>query len=261
MEEASLPVDADETEKIVSDALHNLDLSPDESVAILDFVEKELPDLQSPETTYFVLGSYRDPYIRRLRIVENKLNKRLSSYAFVMADLREIGLDRLPEFKIRFHLLAAHADYVVGVYEKDAGGEVTELGKIGETPYFEKSYVLPRDYHWMTAENFEGKADVVAAAIEIHRNDDLSAEETDERLESLVAEARKNGVDVSEEELTDVVEEREADGTASYSWVHLNEFRLFELHDRCQPWVTEPELRDSVEIVPTPSNHPGWETE
>jgi hypothetical protein len=261
MADSSLPPDADEIEAAVNEALHGLELEPHETAAILGFANRELPRLQTPETSYFVLGSYREPYVRRLRTVENELNKRLSAYAFVMGDLREIGFDRLPEFRIRFHLLASYADYVVGVYEQDAGGEVTELGKVSETPYFEKSYVLPRDYCWMTGENFDGKADAVAVAMAVSRNDDLSDDEKEDELESLAVEARENGIDVSRDELADAVAEREDDEVISYSWVQLNEFRLFELHDRCQPWVEESELRDSVDVVPKPSSRPDWETE
>jgi hypothetical protein len=259
MAEPSVPPNADEIEAAVDKALHGLKLEPHETTEILGFANEELPHLQTPETSYFVLGSYKKPHIRRLRKVENELNKRLSAYAFVMGDLREIGLGRLPEFRIRFHLLAAYVDYVVGVYEQDAGGEITELGKISETPYFDKSYVLPRDYCWMTSENFDGKADVLAAAMEIARNSDLIKSQKEDEFESLIAEAQKSGIDVSEEELADAVEEREEDDTVSYSWVHLNEFRLFELHGRCQPWVKESELRDSIDLVPTPGRHPDWE--
>lgn len=261
MADPSTPPNADEIETAVDEALQGLQLEPHETAKILGFANEELPHLQTPETSYFVLGSYRDPYVRRLRMVENELNKRLSAYAFVMGDLREIGLDRLPDFRIRFHLLAAYADYVVGVYEQDAGGEVTELGKISETPYFDKSYALPRDYCWMTGKNFDGKTDAVVAAMTIYENDDLTDEEKGEKLESLAAEARENGISVSEEELMDAVEEREDDEIVSYSWVHLNEFRLFELHNRCQPWIEESKLRDAVDIVPTPSSRPDWETE
>ena len=261
MADPAMPPDAEEIEAAIDEALHGLELEPHETASILGFANEELPHLQTPETSYYVLGSYRDPYVRRLRTVENELNKRLSAYAFVMGDLREIGLDRLPEFRIRFHLLASYADYVVGVYEQDAGGEITELGKISETPYFDKSFVLPRDYCWMTGENFDGKADVVAAAMAVYYNDDLSDEEKEDELESLTVEARESGVEVSKEELTDAVDEREDEKTTSSSWVHVNEFRFFELHDRCQPWVEESELRDSVDIVPTPSRRPEWETE
>lgn len=261
MADPSIPPNADEIEAAVEEAFHGLEVEPHETAAILGFANEELPHLQTPETSYFVLGSYRDPYIRRLRTVENELNKRLSAYAFVMGDLQELGLDRLPEFRIRFHLLASYVDYVVGVYEQDAGGEVTELGKISETPYFNKSYVLPRDYCWMTCENFDGKADVVAAAMVIYHNDDLSDDEKESKLDSLTAEAKESGIDVTKEEIDDAVHEREGDDVVSYSWVHLNEFRLFELHGRCQPWVEESELRDSVDIVPKPGSHPEWERE
>src|SRR6056297_578705 len=193
MAEPSVPRNADEIETAVDEALHGLELEPHETAAILGFANEELPHLQTPETSYYVLGSYRDPYVRRLRRVENELNKRLSAYAFVMGDLREIGLDRLPEFRIRFHLLASYADYVVGVYEQDAGGEITELGKISETPYFEKSYVLPRDYCWMTGENFDGKPDVVAAAMAICDNENLTDDQTEDELKSLIVEARESG--------------------------------------------------------------------
>lgn len=260
MEGSRSSLDVNELKQIIEDALQGLELTPDELASIIDFASSELTYLQSTETSYFVLGSYRDPYIRRLRTVENELNKRLSAYAFIMGDLQELGLDRLSEFRIRFHLLASYADYVVGVYEQDAGGEVTELGKISETPYCDKSYVLPRDYCWMTGENFDGKADVVAAAMAIYYNDDLTDDEKETKLESLAAEAQENGIDAAKEELTDAVEEREDDDVVSYSWVHLNEFRLFELHGRCQPWVEESALRNSVDIVPKPSSHPKWET-
>lgn len=255
------PPSSSEIEQIVDDALQGLELTPDEITAIIDFASSELTHLQSTETSYFVLGSYRDPYIRQLRTVENELNKRLSAYAFVMGDLREIGLDRLPEFRVRFHLLASYADYVVGVYEQDAGGEITELGKISETPYFDKSYVLPRDYCWMTNENFDGKADVVAAGMAIYYNEDLADEEKQSELDSLSAGARENGIDLPKEEVIEIVSERKDDEIVSYSWVHLNEFRLFELHDRCQPWVKESELRDAVDVVPKPQTRPKWESE
>jgi hypothetical protein len=236
MADPQVPPNAGEIEDAVDEALHGLELEPHETAEILGFANEELSRLQTPETSYFVLGSYREPYLRRLRTVENELNKRLGAYAFVMGDLREIGLDRLPEFRIRFHFLASYADYVVGVYEQDAGGEVTELGKVSETPYFDKSYVFPRDYCWMTGENFDRKADVVAAAMEVYYNDDLTDDEKEGEIGFLAAEAQENGIDVTKENLTDAVTERGDDDTVSYSWVHLNEFRLFELHDRCQPW-------------------------
>ncbi|WP_458190477.1 hypothetical protein [Haladaptatus sp. NG-WS-4] len=252
MDRASIPPNADEIKAAVNEALHGLELEPHETAKIYEFANSELPHLQTPETSYFVLGNYRPPYIRRLRITENELNKRIGAYAFVMGDVREIGIDRLPEFHIRFHLLAAYVDAIVGVYEQDAGGEVTELGKISETPYFEKSHALPRDYSWMTGEKMDDERDVIVAGIAIYENDELSDEEIKIELTSLADSARKNGIEVDSEELEDTIRTRIDDETetANYSWVHLNEFRLFELHDRCYPWIDEDELRDVVKNIP-----------
>lgn len=236
----------------VDEALQGLELEPHETAEILGFANREVPHLQTPEDSYFVLGSYRDPYIRRLRMVENELDKRLGTYPFLMGDLPEIDIDRLPVFRIRFTLLAAYADYIVAVHEQDAGGEVTELGKISSTPYFDRSTVLPRDYAWMTDRNIETVADLLAAAVNVYFNDDLDEGETRAELDSLVTRAQRNGVEVSREEVVDRIEEREdADEEAvSYSWVHLNEFRLFELHGRCLPWTDPEELRDVTDRIP-----------
>jgi len=169
-----------------------------------------------------------------------------------MADLSELDIDRLPVFGIRFNLLAAHADTIVAVYEQDAGGEVTELGKISTTPYFDKSYVLPRDDAWMTEQNLNTEADVTAAAATIYFNDDLDEATTEEELDSLIAAANRNGISLTTPDVIDRLEDREDSEQApvSYSWVHLNEFRLFELHDRCFAWSSPDDLRDVVDDVP-----------
>ncbi|OAQ51764.1 hypothetical protein HTG_15390 [Natrinema mahii] len=246
------PENAAEIMDRVDEALQGLELEPHESSEVLEFANHELPHLQTPETSYFVLGSYRDPFIRRLRVVQNELDKRVGTYPFLMGDLREIDIDRLPTFRIRFHLLAAYTDYIVAVYEQDAGGEVTELGKISSTPYFEKATVLPRDYAWMTARKLESHADVVAAAVNMYFNEELDSEAVETELDALVDRARRNGVEISVDELVEQIDAREdADRDAvSYSWVHLNEFRLFELHDRCFPWSIPEELRDVTDELP-----------
>jgi hypothetical protein len=246
------PPNAAEIMESVDEALQGLELEPHETAEILNFANQELPHLHTPEESYFVLGSYRDPYIRRLRIVQNELDKRLGTYPFLMGDLPELDFDRLPAFRIRFTLLAAHADAIVAVYEQDAGGEVTELGKISTTPYFEKSYVLPRDYTWMTEENLDTEADVVAAAATIYFNDGLDENATEEELDSLLSTARKNGIQLTRPDVVDRLEDRSdsEDAPVSYSWVHINEFRLFELHQQCFAWATPDDLRDVVDSVP-----------
>lgn len=246
------PPNAAEIMESVNDALQGLELEPHETSDILGFANRELPHFHTPEDSYFILGSYRDPYIRRLRIVQNELDKRLGTYPFLMGDLPELDIDRLPVFRIRFTLLAAHADTIVAVYEQDAGGEITELGKISTTPYFDKSYVLPRDYAWMTAQNLDTEADVIAAAATIYFNDDLDEATTEEELDSLITAANKNDIDLAKSDIRERLENRNdvEDAPVSYSWVHLNEFRLFELHNRCFAWSNPDGLRDVVDEVP-----------
>jgi len=252
MSEPGPPPNAQEIMDSVNDALQGLELEPHETSEILGFANRELPHLHTPETSYFILGSYRDPYLRRLRIVQNELNKRLGTYPFLMGDLPDIDIERLPVFRIRFTLLATHSNVIVAVYEQDAGGEVTELGKISDTPYFDKSHVLPRDYAWMTERNINTEADVVAAAATVYFNDDVDDEATTEELDRLVTTASKKGIDLTKSELTDRLDEREEtdDAPISYSWVQYNEFRLFELHGRCLAWSTPDDLRDVVEEIP-----------
>lgn len=252
MTSAGPPPNAAEIKEHVDQALHGLELDPHETSEILSFANEEVPHLQTPETSYFVLGSFRSPYERRLRTVENELNKRVGTYAFVLGDLRDIEIPRLPTFRIRFYIIAPYADTITAVHEQDAGGEVTELGKISETPFFEDSYVMPRDYAWMTDRNLETKEDVFAAAVRIALNPDIEEETVEQELETLVESAQSNGVEISIEALQDRIEEREEGGPelTSYSWVHLNEFRLFELHGRCIPWTDTDDLRTAVDKIP-----------
>ena len=246
------PPDTAEIQSHIDEALHGIELEPEETAEILGFANAEVPHLQTPETSYLVLGSFRSPYIRRLRLVENELNKRIGAYAFVLGDLPDIDIDRLPVFRIRFYIVASYADAITAVYEQDAGGEVTELGKISETPFFNDVYVFPRDYAWMTDRRLETETDVVAAANRIVGNDGLDDSDTRTELETLVENARSNGIDITLAEIEDRIEHRDEHGrdVATYSWVHLNEFRLFELHDRCFPWTNPMDLRSAVDRVP-----------
>ena len=96
------------------------------------------------------------------------------------------------------------------------------------------------------------KEDVFAAAVRIALNPDVEGEVVEQELETLVKTAQSNGIEISIDELRDRIEEREEEGPnlTSYSWVHLNEFRLFELHDRCIPWADPDDLRTAVEKIP-----------
>ena len=104
----------------------------------------------------------------------------------------------------------------------------------------------------MTDQNLDTEADVIAAAATIYFNDDLDEATTEEELDSLIATANKNDISLTTPDVIDRLEEREDDEQApvSYSWVHLNEFRLFELHNRCFAWSSPDDLRDIVDEVP-----------
>lgn len=85
MTDAGAPPNAAEIKDRVDEALHELQLTPDETSKILSFANEAIPYLFTPEQAYLVLGSYRAPYRRRLRIVENELNKRIGTYAFSLS--------------------------------------------------------------------------------------------------------------------------------------------------------------------------------
>ncbi len=154
----SVPPNAGQIMGAVRRALCNVDLTPTEARDILSWAQDELPAIyERDQTAYLVLGSYRSPYIRRVRSVSDRLNRRYGTYAFLIGDLDDIDVSRLPEFRVKFHLTAALADYITTVIEQDAGGEINELGKLSETEYFRKAYVLPRGYRWDTESNLRDR--------------------------------------------------------------------------------------------------------
>lgn len=99
-----------------------------------------------------------------------------------------------------FSLLATYSDYIVGIFEKESDGEAPELGEIDDPPYFDKSYVFPRDYAWGTDDNLDSKQHVIQAALEIAFADDLSEEEVQSKVDSLVDRERESGFDIDEQE-------------------------------------------------------------
>jgi len=261
MTDPSPPPDATEIMTVIHEAIGGIELEPGEKREIWRFTRRELPYLWSQRTSYFILGSYRDPYIRRLRAVQNELTKQLGAYPFIMGDLLELPTERLNTFDIMFSLLATYSDYIVGVFEKESGGEAPELGEIDDSPYFNKSYVFPRDYAWVTDTNLESKHHIIQAALEIAFTDDLSKDKAHSEIDSLVSRAQESGIDIDEREIWDVIGDRTDEGVdpVTYSWVHRNKFRKFELHDRCFPWTTEEELRTTVDELPSPTPRPEWE--
>lgn len=107
-----------------------------------------------------------------------------------------------------FCSLATYSDYIVGVFEKESGGEAPELGEIDVPSYFDKSYVFPRDYAWATDTNLKSTHHVTQAAIDIAFTDDLTEDEVHSKIDSLVDRAQESGIDVAEKEVWNVIDDR-----------------------------------------------------
>lgn len=254
----SVPPESGQIMAAIRRALRGVEIGPTEAMRILSWAHDELPAVyERDQTTYLVLGSYRSPYIRRVRSVSDRLNRRYGTYAFLIGDLADVDVPRLPEFRVKFHLTAALADYVAAVLEQDAGGEINELGKLSETAYFEKAHVLPRGYHWETESNLSDTQDVFLAAAQIATAEDTDEETKRTELEDLVDRAREADIELTVDELTSWLADHDPEVPA-YSWVHLNDFRLFELRGRCYPWITEDELLGRTDELPGPPR-PQWE--
>jgi hypothetical protein len=133
--------------EVLENSLGDEKLEPDEAAELLTFLREEIGQMYAAgQDSYVVLGSYEDGYIGNTSAVENELNKRMGSYAFLIADLPDLDIrDTLPAFRIKFHLICGNVDYIAGVYEDDVGGEIGELGKISEM-YLEKTHILAREY-------------------------------------------------------------------------------------------------------------------
>ena len=256
----AIPLNATRIYRALERALDGLTVPPDDIAEVNRFVNHELPQFEQPGvTTYLVLGSYRDEYGQRLRLFTAELNKPHAAIAVVLGDTYDLQTTVAPPFDVKLHLLAEYADYVAGVYEKESGGESPELGYV-RTVYHEKTHVLPRDYTGLTRSSIETTADVITAAFSVYYSDTDESVKRNQLL-SLLSEAQQSGIDISERELVTAIKEREEDldePPASYSWVHLNVFRFFELQERCYPWITVDELRSQADSLPGPAR-PTWE--
>lgn len=240
-------------------ALSGISLPSEDYTTIRTWVNEELPQLQSAGyTSYVVFGSYRRNYHRSLRIAQYELAKPTTATAVVLGDTPPLGLtigqeraDPL-EFELKFHLLTEFADLDVAIYEKDSGGEAVELGLLRQDHCFSQTVVLPRDYYGVGRNDFDGKDEVLEVARHIAFADNLDDSQRKAELRGLIATARKSGIQLTEHELTEFLDEELTSGNAdepSYSWVHIAIFRRFEETDRCRTWHSEQDLREVVASV------------
>jgi len=145
------PITVDELAEKADEYLHETSLTPEEYEALKQSVA-ELTPIFSAENSYFVLGSYGQPEIRRLQLVKDRLNRRSGTYAFLMVDIRSEWTNTY----LKFRLLADYADMIVGVAEHAQGGFLVEQGYFTALEeYFAKTHVFKREYETLDLEDVE----------------------------------------------------------------------------------------------------------
>ncbi|WP_237561314.1 hypothetical protein [Halostella pelagica] len=144
--------------QVIADAedhRHDRSLTPEEYEQLKHAVA-ELTPIFTHDSSYFVLGSYGDPEIRRLQFVKDRLNRRRDTYAFLMVDVRREWTNTY----LKFRILADYADTIVGVAEHDGGGFLVEQGLfVADEEYFEKTHVCKREYDGLDATDLDTDAD------------------------------------------------------------------------------------------------------
>lgn len=238
-------------EFILTDVLHDIDLDPRESLALLSYMWDRHEHLFGPFTTYFVLGSYEHPFKFRLEIALTELNSRLLAYAYLLAPQPDPALpDRLPALKIKFYLHAMYADWIALILEHNTGGAVAEFGRTDRPFLFDRTYVFPRGYEPHFDHAVDSLDEVQARSIELAYQAGNN-EELLEAVDELVEQAPIKELIVTTDDVMAYLEEELGDHLPpSYSGVITDGLKHYEQVDRCLSWTTEDELRDGITELP-----------
>ncbi|QIO25595.1 hypothetical protein [Haloarcula sp. JP-L23] len=259
-----VPEDASEIYTAVQRALADIELSQEEREAIATYARREAPALlDTRASTYLILGSYRGELYERVQAVEHELGtRRTDTRAVVLGDTADLEFDEkeLPGFPVKFNILATCVDWIVMVMEKESGGESVELGRVADAPYFKSTHIMPRDYANFVSDSIESISDAKKAAIEVWFNDNLTESESEgsiRRYAERIVENPELDFDDAEkiaDQLIEFAQQRKEEGEepATYSWVHLSDFRKFERAGRCYPWMDEDSLREQADNIPGP---------
>lgn len=230
--------------------LWNDQVPPDEFQSLLEFIQNHVVPLQYPSPSYLVLGSYRNPYIVRLREFSHELNKRPGHTSVVLGDTPSLDLEQLPESEIKLHVLAAATDRIALVIEKDSGGEIYELGTLTAV-FRHKTYVLPRDFDGMNGSPPRSPREVMATAIKIDSDTSLPDSEKKARIQQVVSEAQARDIAITIDVVADVIKSRRNEEQVSsipdYSWMVEGALNAYTSLDRCRPWITADQLRHDAE--------------
>ena len=150
------PVTVDELAEKTDEYLHEATLTPEEYEALKQSVA-ELTPIFSAENSYFVLGSYGKPEIRRLQVVKDRINRQPDAYAFLMVDIRSEWTNTY----LKFRLLADYTDIIVGVAEHAQGDFLVEQGYFTALEeYFTKTHVFNREYNTVDVDDIDTNVDV-----------------------------------------------------------------------------------------------------
>lgn len=238
-------------EFILTDVLHGIELDPQESLALLSYMQNRHDHLFGPFTTYFVLGSYERPFKFRLEIALDELNRRLHAYAYLLAPQPDPDLpERLPALKIKFYIHALYADYIPLVLEHNTGGALAEFGRADRPFLLDRTYVFPRGHNPPHDRPVDSRDAVHARSIEL-AYEAAGEDALRDALERLTEEAAVNGITLTVDELTAYLEgEFGAHLPPSYSGVLKNGFKHYEQKGQCFPWMTEENLRAGISNMP-----------
>ncbi|MFC6723093.1 hypothetical protein ACFQE1_01535 [Halobium palmae] len=102
-----------------------------------------LSGLTNPENTrYFIIGSYKERPMKRLRTAQTVLPKKNQDAVAVLLSDLNVEDDGYHNFYIKFRVVEALTDYAVLIAEDNDGGHELELGELS----LESTYVAKRDY-------------------------------------------------------------------------------------------------------------------
>ncbi|GAB7020851.1 hypothetical protein [Halostagnicola bangensis] len=150
------PVTVEELADKAEKYLHDASLTPAEYETLKQSVA-ELTPIFSSESSYFVLGSYGRPEIRRLQLMKDRLNRQPDAYAFLMVDIRSEWTNTY----LKFRLLADYTDFIIGVAEHSQGGFLVEQGYFTALEeYFEKTHVFKREYDRIDIDSIDTEIDI-----------------------------------------------------------------------------------------------------
>lgn len=245
---------------LMDDLLSGIELHPSERQEMMAYMNERHSSLYGPFTTYFVLGSYDQPFKWRLETAADQLNNRMETYAYLLAPQPDpnIGTDDLvsgddpdfPELKLKYYIHALYADHIVLIVEHNYGGDLTELGRNNLRTFFDRTRLLPRGWKTTPPDNIEDTEDVRVLTFQAVY-DCPNTSVLKDRLDEIADIAAAAGLPVTDADLENEIKREFGDlTTIRYSGVVSDEFVHYNRADQCDPWLIESQLRANVKGLP-----------